>query len=171
MAPVPASAPISSSYRRPSPGSSHCSSPRELAPPDVKAAVGQHVEREPSAGAEFQYPDAPPLAVADRDQPDARDLFEPPDAAQQLSPLVAGTEQLRHVPGVPDTACQPSVPEVAAAERGSSPRPPTRLNHQAPSIVRICQDHERLLTAAPGEDQVRGLAGSDTVVMVISDVR
>ena len=107
--------------------------PGELAPADVEAAVNKHVEREPSAVTELQYPDTPPLTVADRHQPDARDLLQPPDAAKQFGPLIAGAEQLRHVPPglVPAYpplvagACPPSVLE-AAAERSTS-RPPVRV--------------------------------------------
>ena len=108
--------------------------PGELAPADVEAAVNKHVEREPSAGTELQYPDTPSLAVADRHQPDACDLLKAPDAAKQLGPFVAGAEQLRHmppglVPAYPPFvvgACPPSVLEAAAAERSTS-RPPVRV--------------------------------------------
>ena len=107
--------------------------PGELAPADVEAAVNKHVEREPSAGTELQYPDTAALAVADRHQPDACDLLKAPDAAKQLGPFVAGAEQLRHMPPGPVPAyppfvagaCPPSVLE-AAAERSTS-RPPVRV--------------------------------------------
>ena len=67
-----------------------------LAAADIEGAVDDHVERKAGARAELEHADAALSRVCELYQPHARDLVEPPDAAQEVVPAVARAEEVRH---------------------------------------------------------------------------
>ena len=70
--------------------------PAHLATSHVERAIDDDVEGEAGAGAELEEADAATGTVAQRHEPDAGDLIEPPDAAKELGPPELTTEQDWH---------------------------------------------------------------------------